>query len=103
LLVSNPAKFEVSRVFNLPDVSRTVLAGRIVSGVISEDMAVHLLIDGGLFWTIPLESVEYVERDSSSEVALTISLQEGEDLALLLGLCPVGTTVDVARTESERA
>jgi hypothetical protein len=67
-------------------------------------MEVHVWIDGGLFWTIPVQSVEYIDGPGDlSEVALALPHQEGEELELLVDLCPAGTTVDVARAESEQA
>ena len=98
-----PAKFEVSRVVSSLERGGTELVGRIASGAISKGMLVHVWIDGGLFWDIPVQSVECSRRNAVPEVALVLPLHQGEELDWLEGLCAKGAVVDVVHGAPEQA
>jgi hypothetical protein len=98
-----PAKFEVSRVVSSLERGGTQLVGRIASGAISKGMLVHVWIDGGLFWEIPVQSVECSKRNDVEEIALVLPLHQREELEWLEGLCSTGTVVDVVHGASEQA
>lgn len=98
-----PAKFEVSRVVSSLERGGTKLVGRIASGEISKGMLVLVWIDGGLFWKIPVQSVERSKRNDAAEVTLVLPLPQGEDLEWLEGLCSTGTVLEVVHGPSEQA
>ncbi len=57
-------------------------------------------IDGGLFWEIPVHSVECSRQNDVTEVALMLQIDQEEDLELLGDLCSAGTVLDVVHTPS---
>ena len=90
------ARFEVSNVFALRSRGSVVLTGRVSAGNIVPGMHILVWLDGGLFWSLPIESVEFVDGPGKlSQVGLVLAGQGREEFELLSGLCPVGTEVEV--------
>ena len=91
------AKFEVVRVFRLPSQSTLAVSGHVREGVVKPGMSISVWLDGGAYWTIPVEGVEFVDHVSSgqSEVALVSRETHPEQFAWLEGLCKPGDVVEV--------
>ncbi len=96
------AKFEIASVFELPSRKCVVLVGRVSAGIIRPGMSAFVLLDGGLFWSLLIKSVEFVDGPGKlSQIGLTIQDHGAEECELLRDLCPMGTVVEV-KVSSER-
>lgn len=95
------ARFEISSVFALRSRKYVVIVGRVSAGNIVPGMNVLVRLDGGLFWRLPIKSVEFADAPGKlSQVGLTISDQGAEEFELLCELCPMGTEVEVKNPAS---
>jgi hypothetical protein len=95
------AKFEVHEVFRLPRRGEIVIAGKITEGVVQAAMSALVWLDGQLFWNLPVQSIEYLDRVSAGEslVALICKENAKEDAELCSALCPTGSIIDVKKAE----
>jgi len=90
-------KFQVHEVFRLPSRQQFVMAGSIAEGVVRPGMNAIIVLQYKLTWSIPITSVEFIDRIASKEsiVALVFAEQNSEDAYLCQALCEVGTLIDV--------
>lgn len=98
------AKFQVNRIFRVHGRDAVFASGMIESGVVRIGMVARINIDGGLFWAIPVMSLDYVDVDRAKGIAeLALGLDVGGGLADLHGngfedlkaLCVVGDVIDI--------
>ena len=75
--------------------------GRVSAGNIVPGMNLLVWLDGGLFWSLPIKFVEFVNGPGKlSQVGLIIPDQGAEEFELLCELCPMGTEVEVKNPAS---
>lgn len=96
------AKFEVHEVFRLPPHGELVIAGKIAEGSVRAGMWALVWLDGGLFWELPVRSIEYLDRVSVGEslVALVCREHDEEDAEICSELCPIGSIIEVKEISS---
>ncbi len=95
------AKFEIASVFALRSRNYVVIVDRVSAGNIVPGMNVLVMLDGGLFWSLPIKSVEFADAPGKlSQVGLVIPGQGAEEFELLCELCPMGTEVEVKNPAS---
>ncbi len=96
------AKFEVREVFRLPQRGELVIAGKIAEGTVQAGMSALVWLDGGLFWDLPVRSIEYLDRVSVGEslVALVCGEHNEEDAEICSELCPIGSIIEVKEASS---
>ena len=77
------AKFEIASVFALRSRKYVVIVGRVSAGNIVPGMNLLVWLDGGLFWSLPIKSVEFVDEPGKlSQVGLIIPDQGAEEFEL---------------------
>lgn len=96
------AKFEVREVFRLPQRGELVIAGNIAEGTVRVGMSALVWLDGGLFWDLPVRSIEYLDRVSVGEtlVALVCKEHTEDDADFCSELCPMGSIIEVKEASS---
>jgi len=91
------SKLEVREVFRLPQRKQFVIAGVVAEGVMREGMNALVWLDGGAYWSIPVLSVEFIDRllVTESLIGLVCAEQDTSDAATCQELCPFGTVIEV--------
>lgn len=95
------AKFGVREVLWLASRRELVLAGTIVEGTISAGMYARIWLDSQAFWSLPIKSVEAIDRVSAggSLVGLVVHGLTEEDATVFSELCLPGDAIEVSETE----
>ncbi|WMW79707.1 hypothetical protein RF679_13735 [Undibacterium cyanobacteriorum] len=96
------AKFEVREVFRLPQRGELVIAGKITEGTVQVGMSAYVWLDGGLYWDLPVRSIEFLDRVSVGESLISLVCRENTeyDAELCSELCPIGSIIDVTDASS---
>ena len=96
------ATFEVLRVFRLPSREAYVIAGRIIEGTVRAGMFAQVLVDGQLYWSIPIQAIEFVDDISANESKIGLVCQErsAEEFPWAEGLCPPGARIEIIGEDS---
>ena len=91
------SKFEVHDVFRLPSRKQFVVAGKIVDGRAAAGMTVLVRLDPETLWSIPVVSVQFVDRltGKDSLVGLLCDEQRAGDAEICREHCPMGTVIEL--------
>jgi hypothetical protein len=79
-----------------------VIAGVIIEGNVVAGMKALVWLDGQAFWSLPIESVEYIDRPALKESLIGLVCTESDpgDAEACQTLCPLGTLIDIAEQGS---
>jgi len=90
------ATFEVAKIFELSSLGAVVLQGHIRSGMVRSGLSTKVLVDGQLYMTALVKSVEFVDGPGKeSAVGLVLDTPEPEVRELWLALCQPGDVLPV--------
>jgi hypothetical protein len=92
------AKFEVREVFRLSSRGQLVIAGIAIEGTVATGMNARVWLDGGAYWSLPIEAVEYIDRPALKESLIGLVCPESHpsDAEVCQTLCPLGTVIEIA-------
>ena len=91
------ARFEIRKIFRLPQRSKFVFAGNIVDGIVATGMTAHVWLDGHAFCNLRVEAIECLDRIATRDslVCLVFHEEAKEESEFYSDLCPLGTTIEV--------
>jgi hypothetical protein len=78
-----------------------VISGDIVSGVVKRGMTMIVRFNSGLALSLPIESVEFVDKLDRSEVGLTTICRDADELKFLQGLTVGDEDIEIADAPDE--
>jgi hypothetical protein len=91
------SKFKVDEVLRLPSRGEVVFAGSVIEGRVAPGMRVRLELQEGLYTTIQIKSVEFIDRIAlkQSLLGLLCAERSEKDADVYADLCPSGTVIEV--------
>ncbi len=78
-----------------------VISGDIVSGVVKRGMTMIVRFNSGLALSLPIASVEFVDKLDRSEVGLTTICRDADELKFLQGLTVGDEDIEIADAPDE--
>jgi hypothetical protein len=97
-----PAQFHASTSFAIPSRRMFIISGQIVSGVVKSGMTMNVRFNSGLALSLPIESVEFVDKKDGSEVGLTTICGDADELKFLEGLKIGDEDIEIADAPDEK-
>lgn len=95
-MTHSDATFEVAQIFELASSSAMVLRGHIKAGVVVPGMLAKVWVDGGLYMTASIKSVEYIDGlDTEGTIGLVLQVPDDDTRKWWLGLCQAGDVLSI--------
>ena len=79
-----------------------VISGDVVSGVVKKGMTMNVRFNSGFALSLPIESIEFVDKKDRSEVGLTTICRDAEELEFLKGLKIGDEEIEIADEADEK-
>ena len=97
-----PAQFHATTSFAIPSRRMFVISGDVVSGVVKKGMTMNVRFNSGFALSLPIESIEFVDKKDRSEVGLTTICRDAEELEFLKGLKIGDEEIEIADETDEK-
>jgi hypothetical protein len=97
-----PAQFHANASFTIASRRMFVISGDIVSGAVKKGMTMNIRVNSGFALSLPIESVEFVDKKDRREIGLTTICRDADELEFLQSLKIEDEDIEISDSSDEK-